>query len=275
MKRTLWVTLFVVALGACDLLGPEDEGKVMIRFRGAASAPAAAQVVAGDPPVALAQTIVGSNGTLTIQSIHVVVGKFKLEGSEEACPDRPGERDDDEDEDDDDDEDELEDCGEFEAAPFLLSLPLDGGTVSVKSSDVPAGTYDELEFEVEDADMDDDDDEADALNALRAQMLALHADWPKDASMVVVGTFTPTGGTARSFRTFVDAEVEIELDLSPPLTVDDGGEADITVVLDPSRWFRTRSGTVIDLSAFNSVSRRLQLEVELEDGFTKVEIERH
>lgn len=256
-----------LGLAACDSTGPEDAGSVSIRFRGSPSAPAAAQVI-GEWGPAMAQTITGINGTLTIQSIHMVVGKFKLEGSDEACPDRPGEL-------DDDGDLEFEDCGDFRAAPFLLQLPLDGASITVKTAEVPAGTYDELEFEVEDADMDDDDDEAPALTVLRGQMMALHADWPKEASMVVVGTFTPTGGTPRSFRTFVDAEVEIEMDLVPPLTVGEDGGADVTVVLDPLKWFRTSSGAVRDLSAFSGPGSRLQLEVEMENGFSKVEIERH
>jgi hypothetical protein len=267
MTKTCAVILAVLALSGCDSTGPDD-GNVAIRFRGSAGVAASAQIVGTDPGPALVQTFSGVNGTLTIQSIHVVVGKFKLEGSEEACPDRAGEM-------DDDGDDEFEDCGDFKAAPFLLELPLNGGVVSVKSADVPAGAYDELEFEVEDADMDDDDDEAPALTTARNQMLALHADWPKEASMVVVGTFTPTGGTARSFRTFIDAEVEIEIDLVPPLVVGDDRGAEVTVVLDPAMWFRTASGAVLDLSAFNGPSRRLKLEVELEKGFTKVEIERH
>ena len=192
LNRKILLTA-VTLVTAGDSTGPDGPGAVELRFR-TSSVASAAQVVADQGPM-LAQTIAGTNGSLSIQSIHLVVGKFKLEGSDEACPDTKAER---------------------------------------------------------DADK----------------------DWPKDASMVVVGTFTPKGGTARSFRTFVEAEVEIELDLVPPFTVGGDGASEVTVVLDPAMWFRTGAGAVLDLSTFNTVDRRLKLEVELKNGFVKTEIKR-
>lgn len=259
--RALTLILAALAAGACDddATGPEENGEVAVRFR-TASAATAAQAIVGGPAAA---TIVGSNGTLEIESIHMVVGKFKLEGSDEACPDF------------DDDEGELDDCGDFESAPFLFDLPLDGEVVTVVTADVPAGSYDELEFEVEDVDLDDDDDEEEELADLLVELRALHADWPDGASAVVTGTFTPVGEAPRAFRTFIDAEVEIELDLAPALTVSEDGSAAVTVVLDPSVWFRTGAGGVIDLSAFDGVDDDdlLELEIELENGFVEVEVD--
>ena len=123
MKKPLWMALALLVLTACDIMGPDD-GRVEIRFRGP-GAPANAQIIGTQAGPALAQTITGSNGTLTLESLHLVVGEFELEGSDDACREDKVERDDDDDEGEDDDEDR-EDCGEFEAAPFLLSLPLDG-----------------------------------------------------------------------------------------------------------------------------------------------------
>jgi hypothetical protein len=165
---------------------------------------------------------------------------------------------------DDDDDGPNDDCEDFDAGPMFVDLPLAGGPVAVGSGDVPAGVYDEVEFEVED--LDDDEENAaerQRIEALRGQILAQFPDWPRDASMLVVGSFTPAGGAARPFRVFIEAEIEIELDLSPPLTVGEGATGSLDVTLDPAVIFKNGSN-VLDLSSAGS---RFELEVELENGF--------
>ena len=145
-----------------------------------------------------------------------------------------------------------------------MDLPLSGDVVEVSTGDIPAGTYREVEFEVEDLE-DDEEDPAERarIDALLAQIRGQFADWPRDASMLVVGTFTPTGGQPRPFRVFIEAEIEIELDLSPALTVGEGQTGSLDVTLDPAVIFRN-GANVLDLSSAGS---RLELEVEIENGF--------
>jgi hypothetical protein len=78
----------------------------------------------------------------------------------------------------------------------------------------------------------------------------------------VTGTFTPAGGAARPFTVYLDAEVRLELPISPPLAVAEGSStAQVTVLLDPAAIFRTGS-QVLDLSQLNG---RLA-EIEFRDG---------
>jgi len=218
----------------------------------------------------------GTNGTLDITSVFLVVDELELEGSDDACL-----KVDDDDDPDDEPGEAFEDCAEFETGPFLLALPLTGdGIVQVATENVAVGSYSAFEFEVEDVELDeegDDDEEADELIALRDDLRAVHPDWPDEASMVVEGTFTPAdGGEARTFRTFVEAEIEIEMPLVPPLVVVADEQVEITVVLDPAMWFTRGDGSLIDLSVHDftgSEDDLLELEAEFEDGVIEIEID--
>lgn len=264
VRTTGVIALATLALAACDDgTGLEETGRVEIRFE-AARADGQAGVSrsgsAGRVPV------FGSNGTLEIESAHMIVSEVELERFEDACPD-----------DDAPAPDGGDDCEDFEVDPFLLELPLDGGVVTVAASDVGVGTYSAFEFEVDDLEDDEEDDDAAALEAVLAEARLLHDDWPREGSLVVEGTFTPEGSTeARPFRTFVEAEVEIESTFPTPLEVAAGGDAAVTVVLDPRMWFTRGDGTVLDLSLFDYTGDDddlLELEVELEEGVIRVEVE--
>ena len=94
---------------------------------------------------------------------------------------------------------------------------------------------------------------------------------------MVVGTFTPTGGDPVPFRVFLEAEVEVEIDLNPALVVDDEGNAgrSLTVDLRPDLWFIDFQGRVLELPEWDwdDTGRILELEVEFENGFAEVEID--
>lgn len=258
MKRLPILALSAVLLGACgdDVAGPgADEGNVSVRFRTLTSAAALAPASLHSGAVL---TITGSNGTLRIDEAWVIVKEFELEQDDDACSQGTGNR-----------------CAEFEAERFLLQLPLDGSTVTAASADVPAGTYHEFDFEVDDLLDDDDDDESAEVAALRAAVRQQFPQWPDDASMRVVGSFTPaSGGPARPFTVFLEAEIEVELDLVPPLVVDGSGAA-LTVDIAPSLWFGRVDGTVLDLSQFDFVATGAvpEFEAELERGFVRVEVD--
>mgnify|MGYP001154919551 CR=1 FL=1 len=245
----------LIPLAACDSsTGPADGGEVEIRFRSSV-APAAAEGLLGAP-------VEGTNGTLELIDLRMVIAELEFEALDGTCPTNSS--------DDDDD-----DCEEIELPPRLVEVPLDGSPLTVTTADLPAGAYDEFELEVEDLEDDEDDpDYAQAIAALRATIATSFPDWPEEASVRVEGSFTPTGGEARPFVVYIDAEVEVELDLNPPLTVGEGATAGLDVVLSPERWFARDDGEVIDLSAFDfaTTGELLELEVEIEDGF-EVEID--
>lgn len=176
----------------------------------------------------------------------------------------------------DNSEDDSDDCPDFEAPPRFLDLPLDGTPIEVMTALVPPGTYDELEFEIEDLEDDEEDpEEAAAILALRTQILSEIPDWPEKASALVAGTFQPTGGAAVDFRVFLDAEVEVEMDILPNLVIGDDGNASRSVTVDirPDIWFKNADGTVLPLSDYDTTQMLLEFELEMEDGFTEIEID--
>lgn len=260
-RSTLIATLVLpLLLAACSVGGSPLAGSVGAErvSIGFATAPQvslgrAAVGVVDDAQEPGVLTMVGTNGTLELTTLAFIVSELELN-----C-------------DDDDDRG----CVEFEEGPFFVDLPLGSGRVDVTARRIPAGSYDELEFEIEDLDLDDDDGDAKRARAaaLLEEIRSRFPGFPEDASMVIEGRFTPLGEAARSFRVFVDAEVEVELDLEPPLVVAADGSADRTVVVDvrPAAWFVRADGTVRDLSRY--VGSVFELEVEIEDGFVDVEFD--
>jgi hypothetical protein len=94
--------------------------------------------------------------------------------------------------------------------------------------------------------------------------------------VLVTGSFTPTSGSPEDFRVFIEAEIEVEMDLIPNLVLGDGTSSrDVTVDIEPAIWFGRPDGSVLDLRQYDydSTGDLLELDVELEDGFTRVEID--
>lgn len=262
------------ALAACSdsPTGGGNDARVQLRFGvagGQAQRSAALFQTSGTDRLVLT----GANGTLAIDDIRMVVAEFELDGDDDVnrCGASPtvlaSHGADDHGADDHGSggngrDDDGEDCEDFNAGPLFVDLPLTGSSVAVGSGDVPAGVYDEVEFQVEDLDDDEENPaEAQRIAQLRQQIVAQIPDWPRDASMLVVGSFTPTGGAARPFRVFIEAEIEIELALSPPLTVGEGQTGSLDVTLDPAAIFRS-GANVLDLSSAGS-----RLELEMRNGF--------
>lgn len=134
--------------------------------------------------------------------------------------------------------------------------------------EIPQGTFNAVEFEVEDFETDDDDDRAERQRAseLFARLQALYPNVPMKANMVARGVFTPANGAARPFIVYFDADVEIKIRFEQPLRVDQG--SGITVRIDPSKWF-TIGNQVRDLSAENG--QLVEFEIEMKNGFVKIE----
>ncbi|HEU5210996.1 MAG TPA: hypothetical protein VFU06_16490 [Longimicrobiales bacterium] len=256
----LLLPVFAVACSE-NTTAPSDSTLVRIGF----STSGATALFAGGSPTAAGLTVEGTNGTLVIDDLRLVVGEFELEQEEDDC--LPGGA----------------ACVDFESLPFLVNVPLDGGTVQVASDNIPAGVYRELEFESMDFEYDDDADDVDgddeddrpvevqaALTQILEQLRAVYPDLPLGASMVARGTFTPTGGSPQPFTVYFDAEVEIEMELNPPIELPASDGSMIVVNLRPELWF-VRDGQVINLAAYDG--RLIELEVEFEDGFEEIEFD--
>lgn len=266
MRKWIAVALVGLVAVACDeSTGLGSGAQVSVEFATQASTTSS---LLGFGQVARSVDVEGSNGVLTLDTVHVILNEFELERVEDltGCDSTSASDDDDF-------------CEEFEADPTLLSLPLEGGTSTAVTAEIPEGEYDELEFEIEDLEDDEDDPvEAAAIEELRTEILAQFDDWPREASIRLVGTFTPTGGDPVPFKVYVAAEIEVELEFDTPfiVTADDVTRT-ITVGLSPSDWFLTGTGSVLDLSQYDYDSTGMvpELEVEIENGFKSVEHDDH
>ncbi len=260
-RRASLALLLAVALvfAACDSAGPStDSTNVEVGFSTAPSSAQSSSLNANTLSTGAATdslVLSGPNGTLRIADIRLIVDEVELEGKA--------------------------DSAEFESEkPSFLDLPLDTTEVaSVVSDQVPPGLYTEFGFEVEDAELDDGDD-AEGLPALQDDIdQAGFSNWPGNASMVAVGTFTPKGDTTRSFTTYFEAEIEVELELEDrPFEIGtDDPSRRLTVKLDPARWFRAPDGTVTNLAQddYGRTSNVVEFEVEyeFEDGVSEIEFD--
>lgn len=275
---TAAAALALITLAACgdDLITPE--GTTSVAFRAATSGAAVgtspgdvAFSHAGDPDVSVFQ-LEGTNGRLSLVSVHFIVSEFELERADA--------------DDDCDDVVDDDDCEEFEADPRFLELPLTGDAAVAVQHSVPAGLYDELEFEIEDLDDDDDgDDDSAAILDLMTEVRDQFPEWPADGSLRIHGTFTPVNeegdlvpDQATDFTVYFEAEIEIEKEFASPVEITSDGGA-FTVTVDPRIWFERANGTVRDLSQLDFDPEaggpvpELEVEIESEvgEGFAEVE----
>lgn len=220
------IALVGLALGAFTLAGCDSAGSsstdgsdVEVGFSStSSSSPSSAPLAKADAPL----MVVANEDTLAIEDIRFIVSEVELEGEA--------------------------DSAEFETEePALVDFPLNSSNVvSVANGRIPPGVYNEFGFEVEDADFDDD-----AENDLLSELPDQFSDWPSEASMVVVGSYTPNGGDTRDFTTYLDAEIEVEIEMEGS-TFEVGGDnpsRQLTVNLTPSNWFVSDDGNLVDLSA--------------------------
>lgn len=258
-----------LALMGCENGPTAPAGRARVGVRFGISSPSASSSRSPSfnvsPPRSAAATtdsglvVAGTNGTLKLTNISFIVSSLELK-----C--------------DGMDDSAAVACAKFEAPPSFVTLPLGTGAVEVASAAIPAGSYSKLEFEVEDLKADAEDDAtqrqqvSDLLNRIRT--VQGFGDFPDQASMVVEGTFTPTGGAPTAFRVYLKAEIEVGMRLVPPLTIgSNGASRALTVDVQPSLWFRNADSTVRDLSKldFKATGSVVEFEIEMGRGFDKVE----
>lgn len=218
----------VVVLGptGCDgggTTGPVAEGTAAVRF---AASPGTESGEAGD------LVITGFNGTLTLTDVRIVVDDFELKRENDIaeCSAIP----------------RTDLCADLEIAPAIVDLPLTAGVTVVGDDMVPAGEYEEIEFDVVNL--------RGSASALLAQARALpgYADWPEEASIAARGTFTDAqSGEVRPFTVYFDLSAAVELEFR--MTIAHNGTGTMTVHVDPVTWL-TFQGAVVDLSAIDFAS---------------------
>lgn len=205
--------------GCADSTGPAAGRTVSLAF---STVPGAVANVGVSPALAVA------GSPLVITRAQLVFSESELEPVGASCsasattePDEDG-------------------CPELKTGPMLVDLPLDASTRSVVSVNVPAGTYEEIEFEIDAVSSHSDDHPAEVQ-----AFLAAHPGF-EGVSIRVEGTYN---GEPFVFTTGV--EVEMELEFQPPITVD-GTASNLVIHVDLANWFRTETGTVIDPRTANA-----------------------
>lgn len=146
-----------------------------------------------------------------------------------------------------------EDSTDIEQGPLVLSLNLNGGLTEVGIADVPAGFYEELEFEIEARDEDDvlvNDPDFEGENG-------------QNYSMVISGTINGEPFTFRS-----EKDVEMELEFEPAFEVNDEEQVSITLNFDTSLWFLDQDGNALNPTDSNNI---LLIESNIENSIEAFE----
>jgi hypothetical protein len=221
---TFCVMASTLALVACSE-GPGSRGVAPVSLALSGSVGAAAPAAA---PASGSESFTDGTNTLVISSVEVVLRKVELKRADAdmaaGCAvstsgitaSESGECEGDND--------------ELEAGPVLVDLPL-GGIERTFTADVPAGTFDALEFQIHKPGNDGD--------AADQDFLKTNPDFA-GISIRVKGTFNGTDFTYTS-----DLEVEQELKFAQPMVVVAGTPASVTIKLDLDGWFRS-GGTLVD-----------------------------
>src|SRR5690606_7052823 len=250
-RAAAWVVLSLFAAAACsDSTGVEDRIESNLRLSVRVPAPGESGAAFSVVPVTD-----DAGRTLDIQQVQLVFEEVELELVEDDGDDGSAMSWCWDDDDDDDDckhrrRGRKHDGREFEAGPVLVDLPLGGGVISLLAGEVPPGSYDELELEI-----DRPNDRKASHEAFRDE----HPDWPRNASIRVRGTFDPGTG-AQAFDVFLNIELDLELEFDEPVVIEADsagvtGPIDVTLSVDVNRWFVGHDGNFFDPRALSADHR--------------------
>jgi hypothetical protein len=182
---------------------------------GGTALPPAVAATVNDPSSVMLTDAAGD--TLVITRVRMVFAEVELEQAGGAgCTGT--QRDDD------------DDCEELDIGPRLVDLPLGSGPLQQIGFRIPAGLYDEFEFEI-----DDVDDDTPAQRDFRAANPEF-----RDVSIRVEGRWR---GQPFTWAAKVDKEFEYEFE--PALRIEDGVNDNVTIEVDLGRWFRGANGRLI------------------------------
>jgi hypothetical protein len=209
----LTVALTLAVIGCSDGSSPGTEPGVALSF----TAGTGPQAAPGFFASIMSDTLTVGGDELVLDKVEIVLREIELERVEsDGCalevPD--------------------DSCEEFEVGPVLLDLPLNGNVEQHVAIVVPAGSYDEVEFEIHKVSSDDPAD---------AEFRATYPDMV-GKSIRVRGSFN-----GQPFTYETDLDVEQEFDLMPPLEVLDGsGTTNVTVRFGVAQWFVDGAGNLVD-----------------------------
>ncbi len=125
-------------------------------------------------------------------------------------------------------------CERIELGPLLIDLPVTDVIATPITTQVPSGTYREIEFDIRRPGSDPAD----------VAFIAANPNF-NNVSIRVEGTFN---GTPFVFTSQLDQEVQI--DFNPPVVITSGAN-NATIAVDIRAWFTNTNGTLIDPATAN------------------------
>lgn len=193
----------VVVASCSDATGIEKRSRVSVSIAGARADAVAGTTSAGTASSLVLPVISGNGHVLDVRIAELTLGDVRLDR-------RDGHNDEDSDSDGRHRSDAV-----FHDGPMTIEVPLDGGVVTPFVGQIPFGTYDELEADLE-----------------FLRLRGTYDGQPFDATVAI--------------------DRELALQLRPPLVVDaDRDEANVTINVDVLHCFRDGSGTPIDPRRLN------------------------
>jgi hypothetical protein len=213
----------IVAVVACsDAAGPSASSMVSVAFRVAPSSSglSAARLLGDSAPATVANDIV-------LTKVQLVLSHIELSRIDSACV-RPDTTDDENDE-----GERRGDCHEIKLAPMLVDLPLTADAKVELSAPVPPGKYRNLHARITAL-------TTDSRQRGAADFIAANPDFA-GTSVRIEGTYA-----GKPFTFISNLRAEIFIPFRPPLDLSESTTPNVTVAVDPSRWFKTQNGTTID-----------------------------
>lgn len=205
----------VAAAAACDSSTATGRQPVQISF--STKTPPAAVEASPDAPFAI--TVAEGANTLVITKAELVLRELELKlSATTACATGTVE----------------DSCEEIELGPMKIDLPVNDVVTSAIGTQVPAGTYREIEFDIRRPGSDPKDV---AFVQANPQF--------NNVSIRVEGTYN---GQAFTFTSQLDQEVEIEF--NPPVVIAEGSN-NVTISVDLRSWFRNSQGVLINPATAN------------------------
>lgn len=215
INATLLIPLLLIVMG-CDVSnsGSDDSKRVSVKMK-----------VTSQSPAKQFKTMPSTQAVDSLTEIKMLVEELELESVNN-------------------------DSLDFEVDNLIINLPLDGSEIELASSNVPSGTYDEFEMEIE---YDDDSNISDP------DFIKESGDDDDGYSIVVKGIYNGEEFTYRS-----DEDFEIEMEFNPPLEITGSSPASIAINIDPTGWFKDSSGNDLDP---NDPANRDRIDENIENSF--------
>ena len=207
--------LLALSVAACD---STNTGRLGVGISFSTKAPGAL-LMAGPQGPSLAITMTNGANTLVITKAQLVLRELELKlSASTTCATGTT----------------ADSCERVALGPMLIDLPVDNLVATPVTAQVPAGTYQEIEFDIRRPGSDPAD----------AAFIAANPNF-NNVSIRVEGTYN---GVAFIFTSELDQEVQI--DFNPPLVVTEGSN-NATIGVDIRSWFTNTNGTLISPATAN------------------------